>query len=1343
MEDFKGLSRDTVRAKTPPMHWEFARNILLSKGFLSVANEDGFDYKHDIPGKFIGKIETNEEVVYFSVDGPFSCIGIYRTTEDVAQYIPIIRSQYLGFKINRPIEGIFFYNYKGELIVSFCDGVFEDSNTPKIINLTNIGISLDINLELVNPSDINQLDLTPSILTGDININYIENGVFDGDVVYITYAYILGDGITPTAYIPIHNVAYPIEKFRQNSKRDIEVTITKLDPNYSKLKLAIIVVTEGGLNAYESTIRNYTGTEYTTTITSLTSYTSISTDSLLIPSIVYNRIKTMTLVNSELSIGNIATEAEIDFQKYANLLNLGLRFDTREDEKHNHPLLCPDEVYSFVISLHNLDGSYSKEYHLPGRQAIGNERDDLTNADLIALGIEEIGVSETFKRFRIFNTGGFVTLSNFVNSVYDSNAELTWGYWENQETYPNDDNFNSLIDYDGNPIIGGVDLRGTPIRYHRVPGLDNLVKNFPCVLGENNRNTDELVGRDGSVFKGAVPAFAVHITNFDSIVPAEIKAKIQGYKISIVKRQRADSLVEDINFIKQAFLAPDDGITGGGYNNSITTLTTQLFDEFPYPETVRQFGYSKIRSTNLLIYQPQVSSKLIKANYGINTSLHRVNAPGTENDQIDTLSSSFTQGNVGYNKIDDKPGYTLVPDTQRFAVLKDLKYLPGNNIAADTQFVENSILLTAHNSLVPLYSYTEDEVPTRWNPLLWNMDNVEENRFSGTLDGFIIGTFTANYAPVNYINASECMKVTLSVTFLNLIQNVYSGFSPKDFITIGQVSLRGTIDDYSLENQVLRDGGDIFTNNLYNKIESLRAGVSGVGFSNFLAYEQIVFKGMFGVPNNSEIYMIKDRPYRSLMTDVDLMNTYVYENTIYRKDSFKSLNDLIVGIGFDVNDQDINYFPYRVQRSLKIANENLSTYNIRTFPANKYQEMLNDRGEIIALRGSNKVLYIQQRFSLFVASLKDKLETKDSVTYLGEGDIFDRTPDEVKDASNKGYLGSSSQFACILYRDGLVTIDQVKGKIYIVSGTSSIEISKIGLTNWIEENANTDSKFYTISRMNLKQVVDNPYNQVGHLIGFDLKYNRLLWTKKSYRFKEESLQDGEVLTFDGEWYYINGDQLYYNNRTRFEELSRTFSFTLDENKWVCEHDYFPNAYFYTNKGLYSSHNLITISQVYKHNNKLVKGTYYENETFDSYVDCIFNSRLDLSKLYQNITWNTVVYSQNGQAQYFNTIDAIMLYNDVQCTGIIDLNSNTISLERNMEGNWNFNQFRDVVVDNTLPLIDDEGRVIQSNINNNRSWFEKSNFINTFIVVRMIMKNQTNNSVYINVVNVKSRISDRT
>ncbi len=55
---------------------------------------------------------------------------------------------------------------------SDCDGVALDSNTPKLINLNNLGFEVDVNYELVNPDDINLLNLFINTIEGNIRISY-------------------------------------------------------------------------------------------------------------------------------------------------------------------------------------------------------------------------------------------------------------------------------------------------------------------------------------------------------------------------------------------------------------------------------------------------------------------------------------------------------------------------------------------------------------------------------------------------------------------------------------------------------------------------------------------------------------------------------------------------------------------------------------------------------------------------------------------------------------------------------------------------------------------------------------------------------------------------------------------------------------------------------------------------------------------------------------------------------------------------------------------------------------------------------------------------------------------
>jgi hypothetical protein len=161
MNEFKGMSRDTQRVKTPTGMWEFARNILLRKGFNSISNEYGNEKYKELPGIEIGRIPANEKTVIFTTDGVYSYIIVQDTVNvDSTNYEPtniIIKSKYLGFKKHRPIEGIFMYNFNKELIIVFCDGNQEDSNTPKLINLDKLNVELNSELELINPDDIEKL----------------------------------------------------------------------------------------------------------------------------------------------------------------------------------------------------------------------------------------------------------------------------------------------------------------------------------------------------------------------------------------------------------------------------------------------------------------------------------------------------------------------------------------------------------------------------------------------------------------------------------------------------------------------------------------------------------------------------------------------------------------------------------------------------------------------------------------------------------------------------------------------------------------------------------------------------------------------------------------------------------------------------------------------------------------------------------------------------------------------------------------------------------------------------------------------------------------------------------
>lgn len=1478
MEDFKGMCRDTLRVKTPNGMWEFARNILLGKGFKSVANEDGFDTINTVPGIIIGKINSAEHAVYFSIEGEFSRIGYTTLDENFSIYHPVLKSIYLGFKINRPIEGVYLYNFKGELIVGFCDGVFQDSNTPKLVNIFNLGIEVDLNYELINPADISKLQYFTESLEGVFNIDYSESGTLDADIIYITYAYVLADGVTTSAFFPVHTIAYPTINYQNKDRRNLILSLTDLDPNYNAIVIGLIINTNNGLVAYNSNNIPYSGTTYNTILSTLANYLEGSLDELLVTTSVYSRIKTMTMHNSELIIGNLVKEDGLKFQKYANLLNLRLWYDVRAENKYTLPILCPDEVYAFYVELQLLNGTWTEAYHIPNNTApeVG-ELDDYGDTEFNTRGLNGVNEGVTYKKFHLVNSGRFLDYTIPCDITDEDQMELKWGIFRNEETYPNNDEYDSTVDYNGN-MLDLLDLRGEGIRYHRVPGLDRLVQKFPCRLGYTDRNLGS--SSTETEFHGLVPAFAVNVDNFDSIVPDEIKNKIQAFRLSVVKRKKGDTLVEDINFLRQSWVVQQNTVDGIKDFEVVMTekAAANGTDEIKY--NVAQFGNSRVYSPTLSILKPNLAPKIIKANYGVTMGFGGA-GNGVPYDEFDftipgkvgNLGGIFyaPPGHVAYT-----PQYIKIKEEQKYAKFLNLKYIPDNVEAENTLFIEDFVKLEAKNNLTPVNTVdASNTLDNRWNPLLIlntddtgnneEFDTVGWNHLNKTYEAIIIDRVEGNTTNNSFLYG-------ISSTFLNLTKNVYEGFKPKEFITIGRAVLNDT-------QRKFKEGGDVFTSNTFSGFITQRRGTTIQGG---LRYRPNAIKGAIGIYNLSNIFHVKDKDYfvtyllSGSGNNVAELLLFNYKQDYFAQENLRSLNDLIIDLPFDIEGNFVNYFPYRIHRSLKIGNETLDTGNLRTFLANRYKEMLNDRGEVIAVRGTNKQVFIQQRQSLFVASIKDKLNSNAEETYLGESDLFDRTPEEIMYADTRGYIGCSSQFAAFIFRDGYVVVDQVKGKIFIINNDVD-EISKNYMFNWFNENWKTqlpEDGFFTLNRFNRKQNIDNPFTQIGHTVGFDYKYNRLLFTKKQFNFYFEGLLATPFFDFDGEWYYenktkninsirlilpnqpnnnaafyvqyyssdfivifgyvfmfkttplvdgdiligatkadtfnnievallaklisdglIEGEDYIYNSypnaipnpyidlvllnnditdigsfaypngvnlnlyvatvpvriklnyfdKNYFEEKSKTFSYSLDNKVWVCEHDYYPCFYLDNAKGLYS--NLIKEdgTYIFKHNSKTNKYYYYNYLRFNSYVDIIFNSRPDLQKIYQAIDFNTQVIDVTGRTRYFDTIKAVQIYNDNQCSIETILNPNDVMSVRVVENKWQFNDFRDVRAEHTgSPVVDDEGIIDVNTLNNNKSYFDKSNFISTFIVIRVIISYNEEDAVttYLHLINVKSRMSDR-
>lgn len=1289
MNDFKGLSRDTSVIKTPEQMWQFARNILLTNKYLSITNEKGNEYGYEIPGVVVGHIITNDDIVYLSVDGNYSCIGYVNQYNQV--YIPVLRTTNpnFKFKLNCPIEGVYVYNYKKELVIVFSDGVNQDSSTPKLINLHNPQVQLSPNKEFINSDDYVMFELFNYTELPSSNFEY-EKGSFDAEVVHLAFCYVFDDN-TDALYSPIIETCYPNLKGYNTIYRNIKFNLTNLSSKFKKIKLAFIVKKDAGTFAYTTSILSIIDNKIEYILSSEEALTAITPEEIVITPERFTKIKTITKTANQIEIGNVEIPKQEDLQKYANLLTLKIVPTLDINNKYaTHPTFLPDEVYSFsIIPIYN-DGIKGLALHIPGRKGTPQEKAVLTDAEIKSYNLNYSDfLGKGYKSFHFNNTG----------TINDNFA--TFGYWENENLYPNKDRYNSSL-------LGGEDLRGTPIRYHRFPSLDNIadnnvLKTYEPIIGslEIKHNKLDSIGKSLRFF--------IEVENFDTIFPNEIKKNLQGYELVFEKRKRGGTYIEEHGIlykyqfkngttIKRNF--PDGGSSTSTVNDNSLEFTKSLFI-----------------NPGILKNRAVINSNLLKVYNTLNVSLIiNNNVGGTTGGFTSNSGISFTKG-------------VLKAKTKLFAKVLKAEYLLPNNIVQNNDFQEESLSLELQNTEL---NSTGTAVNRTFIPL--NSGDAE-------------------------LNVLTCSLITLNKNLYNLEYNT-------GFITVGVVLFKNY---YAYKNALTN--GDVFVSNIVDKtftryhkryIDRTRYDVFSYiktcilnlysPLSNHYIINGNVLDAISASSRSSADSITRydtaptiDRTntnvYLTWKTeDLNVLNSNDYTTVIKNKEQASYFDDYVSSVPPALLENFVNYFPYRIYKGLAIPNESLQTKNLRFFPTNSYYDMRNDRGEIIALRGYNRGLYIQQRYSLFESYIADKLNATAEETYLGSSELFDRIPEEILYNDNIGYIGSNSQFACIVFRDGYATVDEEQGKVFIVNKGLS-EISQQNLKNYFRQALPLGNKYTKKDLLGNTVKVDNPFSSIGYLIGFDEEYNRLILTKKYYTPKNNTID----LTFDGEFYYDERNKkIDFDNESYFINESKTFSFALDSKTWVCEHDYFPNAYFYNNKGFFLSKSVIGgNTKIYKHNSNKVNPGNFFGKQYESYVDLIFNGRLDISKQYQALNWVSESFDMatNTELQ-FDTIDKVMFYNNHQCSGYIEVSKTDLKTSRNAEGIWQLNEFRDMLISPDKKILNDDGSLIINNISLAKQWFNKGMFFGNFIVVRMLWDNTTKVLKHIHNVNVKSVLSKR-
>ena len=600
-------------------------NYNINYEFGSNTGEDGFNIIEEYPNA--ASVFTNNTTEYdktcighiilpdnslclfsnFELDGTIQTeVGILNNST----YKPIVRFD-IGADEKYPIEGTAKLDSKGDTIIYWTDF----KNPQRWLNLTSPQITIADNLFsfqidrlLYFPAfTAERIDLT-SIIQGGGDLptgtyipvyRYADSTYNDTNAIFNASVISIGDGT-------FFNSTYDGAPVNTISSKSIKLSITSPDTRYSFVHLYLAYKAESSYVVYDCGYRSISSyTTFTTTISTLSAFSVVPLDAILIPRADYITAKTVTQLDSVMYWGNLKSREELNLQPYVNNIIVNpittpMQVQDFAHEDYRNEIIIYDkkgfmydEVYAFYASfiIEDSKGTYeTKAYHIPGRKAVQVKLQktsgfvtvaenapcngttfsgvndpyvwgsDITytsvtggSATDISPGGEMYKVNPNAKVYHAFPTG--------YNSTYSPNCNMA--YWENSnEFYPINENW-VVRDATGAQT---ADFRSNNVRHHKFPHASKNQlwvsggEGDPQVQFHTNTTTANLT----SLQYGQVNIQGVKLSNI--VIPDTLGyGSVKKINVYYAKRSQNDSII-----LGQSIALHDGVLLFGGGQQAIT-----------------------------------------------------------------------------------------------------------------------------------------------------------------------------------------------------------------------------------------------------------------------------------------------------------------------------------------------------------------------------------------------------------------------------------------------------------------------------------------------------------------------------------------------------------------------------------------------------------------------------------------------------------------------------------------------------------------------------------------------------------------------------------------------------
>jgi len=556
--------------------------LLYSTNQNSVDGDLNFDVEHPITGEF--RVSPTGEIITYFTDNKYT-----ETTEPntdikyISQYNPP-----RVFNVTRQIE----YLDNGGI-------------APNLYSATSANVSI-LNL-FMDSGRIPEFKSLKILQGGGVESGTYFLGVAYADKDFTeTNVLTLSNPVyivpSPEDTIPREIISGSPNEFQTN--KSIKWTVNRVNSDYKYVVPYIVQLIGTAQFVYKlepveintAAVSNLSVNEVEIIYSGLENAAASAIEEAVVDKVKFLTAKSLTQLDNKLYAANLTARKDLGFQRFANGINLKAivepisKFDPRKFDIYNinegyTRLLRADytaaaqifpyintvikpvqentskgyrdvedllfkkktyrrgEVYSFYISFILKDGGESFAYHIPGRNVAAVGQGLYENSLLSNLGQGSVGTIP-MNPGEIVSTNPNAKIYQYLDTSYLGAVNKSTGYWENEnEYYPNTDDFDVwTVDSFGSPVFSSS-LRGEKVRHHKMPSNHNdlyshIKQNTDFSSPGISSNTDS---SGGVTFEEEVRILGIQLQGIS--IPRFILEQVQGYKVYYAKRTQGNKTI--------------------------------------------------------------------------------------------------------------------------------------------------------------------------------------------------------------------------------------------------------------------------------------------------------------------------------------------------------------------------------------------------------------------------------------------------------------------------------------------------------------------------------------------------------------------------------------------------------------------------------------------------------------------------------------------------------------------------------------------------------------------------------------------------------------------------------